>query len=290
MVSGKSHSPQKPPTKPKAKPPAAPKSKVDEIVDQVVEIVAAAVDEALTPANPFAHIPGSAEFVSWENTQRALKMASTLSSGTLTPAKKKPGRPKAAEKPKSNGPTPERLKHYLAEFTRLDTEGQRVNKAKSTCVKNFEKEGGNGKILKRVHALLKLDGGEASLELKRLFESAAAVGINVTWDEDGQGGLVDVLEAEQPAGASQGHQDLQNAMAAADGMCAGLDGAAASDNPFAHIPGSEQFVEWENARRMGLEDRAAMKPEEAARLAASKTADASLPGDTIGQTVNNDPF
>ena len=111
MVSGKSHSPQKPPTKPKAKPPAAPKSKVDEIVDQVVEIVAAAVDEALTPANPFAHIPGS-----------------------------------------------------------------------------------------------------------------------------------------------------------------------------------EQFVSWENARRMGLDERAAMKPEEAARLAASKTADASLPGDTIGQTVNADPF
>lgn len=170
----------------------------------------------------------------------------------------------------------------LAEFTRLTTEGQRVNQHKSTLLTNFKKEGGDPRALKLLHGSLKLDPAEAVAQLERLVEYHQGAGIQLRWLETGQATIVDELgpEARKPAALrGSGDAQLAGARAHADGYNSGLHGAAPSDNPFSHQPGSEEYVEWHNGRDDGQRDRDGAKPQQAARRDAAVTADATLPKD-----------
>jgi len=153
-------------------------------------------------------------------------------------------------RPQRNGPSPEDRAACLAEFTRLSTEGQRINQAKSTLLKNFEKAGGKSKTLKMMHSLLKLDSREAQVEVESYLSYAIGFNIKVSWAPNGQSSLVEELgeAARAPDKNTEGSRDLAAARAHADGYNSGMQGAVPSDNPYRDRPGSEEYVQWHNGR------------------------------------------
>lgn len=178
------------------------------------------------------------------------------------------------------GPSQSRRSEVLAEYTRLTTEGQRVNQAKSTLLTAFTKEGGDTKALKSLHASLKLDPAEAAAKLTTLVQYHAGVNIKVKFGDDGQGSVLDDLGPEQPTPPSDGDKLLSVARAHSDGYNCGRSGATPSDNPFQHQIGSEEYVNWHNGRDEGQADRLKRRPALEARVAASATADAAMPPNT----------
>lgn len=197
------------------------------------------------------------------------------------------GRPrKVVEVRKDNGPDRSRVSAVLAEYTQLDTAGRRINQQKTTLLSNFEKEGGDKAALKAVHRSLALDKGEATAKLEALVRYHAGQDITVRWQADGQSTVMDHLgEAQQrptpaaraPAPNTQGDRDLAAARAHQDGYNSGLQGAAPSDNPFQHIPGSEQYVRWHDGRDEGQQDRLRRNPGLVDRIAGSATMDPQIP-------------
>jgi uncharacterized protein (UPF0335 family) len=169
------------------------------------------------------------------------------------------GRPRKVTPPVSNGPSPDRVAKYLAQYTTLKTEAQRVAQSIGTVIKNLKTEGGDGKALKALHASLKLDKAEATARLATLVRYHAGEGIRVTFSpDDGQGSLDDVLGTTQqpaPAPNTKGTRDLARARAHSDGFNSGLSDAAPSDNPFRHAPGSEEYVAWHDGRDDGQRSR-----------------------------------
>lgn len=223
-----------------------------------------------------------------EQTQEAPTEEATSASpqnGTDEPTKAR-GRPRKAAPEPSNGPSADRVAEYLARYTTLKTEAQRVAQAISTELTNFEKEGGDKKALKALHDSLKLDPDEARRRLETLVRYHGGQDIRVSWQDDGQSTLDDVLA--DPAPTTAGRHDLAKARAHADGYNSGKAGAIPSDNPFRHQPGSEEYVSWHDGRDEGQRDREARKPEAAARQKRAKRADASLPSDM--EPVNEVPF
>jgi ribosome modulation factor len=178
-----------------------------------------------------------------------------------------------------NGPSPERIAEVLAEFTQLTTAGQRINQQKSTLLTTFQKQGGKPKLLKALHASLKLDKAEAVAEIGEYVRYHATQDIRVSWLANGQGALDDVLGDEHaaPAKNTKGQRDLAAARAHSDGYNSGLRGAKPSDNPFAHAPGSEEYVQWHDGRDEGQRDYLNKNGGLADRIAAAATADASMP-------------
>lgn len=191
-----------------------------------------------------------------------------------TVGRKMAASPAADQRPQRNGPSPEERAACLAEYTRLTTEGQRVNQAKSTLLKNFEKSGGKPKTLKMMHALLKLDSREAQVEVESYLSYAIGFNIKVSWAPNGQSSLVEALgeEARAPAKNTEGSRDLAAARAHADGYNSGMQGAVPSDNPHRDRPGSEEYVQWHNGRDEG----------DAARKGTNTAGITSAPGPGLG--------
>lgn len=178
------------------------------------------------------------------------------------------------------GPSQSRRSEVLAEYTTLTTQGQRINQAKATLLTAFQKEGGDTKALKSLHASLKLDPAEAAAKLSTLVQYHAGANIKVKFGDDGQGTVLDDLGPEQPTPPSAGDELLAVARAHSDGYNCGRSGATPSDNPFQHQIGSEKYVAWHNGRDDGQADRLKRRPELEARVAASVMADAAMPPDT----------
>ena len=199
--------------------------------------------------------------------------------------KRGPGRPPGSGKDKkpaaSNGPSPDRINFYLARFTTLKTEAARVAQEIKADLDRFKGEGGDPGTLKYLHKSLKLDPREAQAGLERLVRYHAGAGIKVSWHDDGQSSMDDVLEVKQPAPNTEGTRDLAKARAHGDGYNAGLSGAVPSDNPFRHAPGSEEYVAWHDGRDQGAEDLSKRKPGQSSRVQQARGADASLPSDTV---------
>lgn len=190
----------------------------------------------------------------------------------------KRGRGRPRKERSTNGPTPEQEAETLAELIRLDTESARIAQAKSTVLNRFEKFGGDKKVIKAVKSLLMQDKREAQAYLEKLFRTArnAEIEIKVSWSDEGQAELTDVLDAAPSPKNTEGTRDLAAARAHNDGYNSGLNGAAPSDNPFAHKPGSEEYVQWHDGRDSAQRDRES-KSGLTDRIAASVVADASLP-------------
>ena len=194
--------------------------------------------------------------------------------------KRGPGRPRKERPTGTNGPTPEQEAETLAALIRLDTEAARISQEKGTVLARFEKIGGDKKAIKAVKSLLMLDKREAVAYLDKLLGCATRAGIAVTWQPDGQAALTDVLapDAPTPPKNTKGTRDLAAARAEMDGFDSGKAGAAPRDNPFAHKPGSEEYVSWHDGRDSGQKAREA-KSGLSDRIAEAQAADATLPAE-----------
>jgi uncharacterized protein (UPF0335 family) len=182
----------------------------------------------------------------------------------------------SAPKP-TNKPNAAQNAEWLAEYTRLKTEARSVSGSIAALGARVKSGGGDWKNLKKVHDLKKLDPDEARAELDGLVALAAQNDIRVTWMGD-QAALTDVLEQNQPPPKNSiGSRDLAIARAGADGFNSGRHGGMPHDNPYP--PGSEEYVEWHDKRDEAAAAMAAKNPGRAARVAAAKDADASLPSD-----------
>jgi len=204
-------------------------------------------------------------------------MARKPSNGDASAAPKKRGRPPkvAAAPTQSNGPSQAQVAAALANLTRLETEGRRINQAKATEFTNFEKIGGDKRALKLLHRNIMLDKREAESFMETLVRYHTGQGINVRFQDDGQGTVIDLLET--PAKTLEGNRDLAAAKAHSDGYNSGLHGAVPSDNPFRHEPGSEAYVQWHNGRDEGQNDRLAKNPALSARVTAANIFDDEMP-------------
>ena len=199
--------------------------------------------------------------------------------GAAQAPKRGRGRPPKVREAIPNGPTPEQEAETLAELFRLDTEGARIAQAKSTCLNRFEKWGGNKKQIKAVKVLLTLDKREASASLDALLRYARNAEIEISWEPSGQATLVDNLGPKQPAPPknTKGTRDLAAARAHADGFNSGTRGAQPHDNPFAHKPGSEEYVAWHDGRDEGARGALEKNVGLSDRVAEAKVADATMP-------------
>jgi ribosome modulation factor len=179
----------------------------------------------------------------------------------------------------SNGPSAERIAEVLAIYTENMTASRRIAQANNTLLTAFEKEGGDKAELKALHASLKLSHNEAVAKLERRIRYHAMQDIRVSWEPSGQANVLDALGPEQraPDKNTKGQRDLSAARAHADGYNSGLNGGVPSDNPFAHAPGSEEYVRWHDGRDEGQQDRVRKNGPLSDRIAAAAVADAAMP-------------
>lgn len=190
----------------------------------------------------------------------------------------------AAPPPKSNsGPTPDERAGWLGEFTRLDTEKQRISGDISALATRVKAKGGvkAWKSLKWVHASSH-NKDEAREFLEDLVVAAAQQDIRISWmgNQATFADIMDQPEAKSPPVDSVGAESLAVARAHSDGFNSGRNGAVPSDNPFRNAPGSAEYVSWHNGRDDGQQAREQTKPAEAKRLKDAIAADATLPNES----------
>lgn len=188
----------------------------------------------------------------------------------------------AAQQVPTNGPTNDRITAVLADYTTLDTQMARIRQSVKTLLDGFEKEGGDKAELKALHKSLRLDPREAQAKLERRLRYHAGQGIVVSWLQNGQGTVIAELgpEVKAPDKKTTNDQKLAAAQAHSRGYNDGLAGGVPADNPFAHAPGSEEYVQWHDGRDDGQRDREAKNPALRDRIATAAVADASLPAFT----------
>lgn len=170
------------------------------------------------------------------------------------------GRP---PKPKGNGPSPAEKKEALAEYTLLKTEAARISQQIAAMLTRFEALGGDRKMLKLMHTLSMVEKSEARAYIQNAQTYAIDLDI-IEVEPDGQvnfnglfgGGARDPnlplpkTSEDMDAGAR-----LKAAQAYSDGYKSGTSGGKLGDNPHAHDPGSEAFVQWRSGLEDGLGDK-----------------------------------
>lgn len=166
-------------------------------------------------------------------------------------------------KPKGNGPSPAEKKEALAEYTLLKTEAARISQQIAAMLTRFEALGGDRKMLKLMHTLSMVEKSEARAYIQNAQTYAIDLDI-IEIEPDGQanfnglfgGGARDPnlplpkTSEDMDAGAR-----LKAAQAYSDGYKSGTSGGKAGDNPHAHDPGSEAFVQWRSGLEDGLGDK-----------------------------------
>lgn len=179
-----------------------------------------------------------------------------------------------------NGPTQDLHDEVLAEFTELKTAAQRIAQKIKTCLGRYETAGGLADEIKFSHKLGKLEHGEAQSLVRRLNRAAHWSGI-ITWDErSGQSDFAATFDAPAEAGGggvAPGSR-LSRARAYSDGYNSGKMGSSRDANPFAHAPGSAEYVAWNDGQGDGATDRAefrATRPDLRAEASAEAEVDTS---------------
>ena len=170
------------------------------------------------------------------------------------------GRP---PKPKGNGPSPADKKNALAEYTLLKTESARISQQIAAMLARFDALGGDRKMLKTMHSLSMLEKSEARSFVENIQVYAIDLDI-VEVEADGQANFNGLFggarDPNLPLPKTQEDTDasarLKAARAYSDGYNSGASGMKLGDNPFAHDPGSEAFVQWRNGLEDGLGDKA----------------------------------
>ena len=174
-------------------------------------------------------------------------------------------RNKAADSPESPnlsnrppGLTPEQTLEFLGEWAVFQLRAQRLTADKAEWAGRVKGKGGNPVNLKRVAKWQDMDSAEASKELTDLMAMARQAGINTTWEADGQAAFADFMQDNEPAApTTSGSRQLHAARAMGDGYNSGKQGGNADGNP--NLPGSEEFVAWENGFGDGRADRERVK-------------------------------
>jgi ribosome modulation factor len=169
------------------------------------------------------------------------------------------GRP---SKPKGNGPSPAEKKEALANYTILKTEAARVSQQIASLLARFEALGGDRKMLKLMHSLSMVEKSEARAYIQNAQTYAIDMDI-IEVEEDGQanfnglfGGARDPnLPLPKTPEDLSASARLKVAQAYSAGYEAGTMGMKLGDNPYAHDPGSESFVQWRNGMEDGLGDK-----------------------------------
>jgi len=261
---------------------------VDQVMNAAVEEATTGKPGAMTDAAQAEWDRIKAEQLAEKQAQEAF-MSEQTGADADQPEKRGRGRPPKPVRTFSNGPNAERRAEVLAEYISLTTEGSRINQKKTSLMKSFEGEGGNTKIIKQMATLMKLDAGEAEAYVAKFLEYSQGFSIPIRWEFDGQASMADALGPEQEAPVrSDAEEELAGSVAHAEGYMAGKAGALKDDNPFQHIPGSNEYVQWEDGRSNGQADRERSRPAETARAEAAVTADATLPAD--GDPDRKAPF
>jgi ribosome modulation factor len=177
-----------------------------------------------------------------------------------------------------NGPTQDLHDEVLAEFTELKTAAQRIAQKIKTCLGRYEAAGGFSEEIKFSHKLGKLETGEAQSLVRRLNRAAHWSGI-ITWDErSGQSDFAATFDAPAEGGGVAPGSRLSRARAYSDGYNSGKGGATRDANPFAHAPGSAEYVAWNDGQGDGSGDLAefrSTKPELRAEAQAASEVDTS---------------
>ncbi len=180
-----------------------------------------------------------------------------------------------------NQPSPEETAQFLSELTTLKTAARSIAGDISALGGRVKGRGGPAywRSIKRQHDRAKMDPAEARADLEADVMVAAQMGIRISWMGD-QATFADIMEqTPEPAPASFGAQSLAVARAHSDGFNSGRNGAVPHDNPFAHKPGSPEYVAWHNGRDEGALAKDGKNPVSAERIKQAETADATLPSD-----------
>lgn len=138
----------------------------------------------------------------------------------------------------------------------------RANAKRSAAIRKFEAQGIDWGAVKLAHQLKKMEPTEREARLTANTRAMRAAGIS--WDSSGQASFEMGDPPSSAAGPpSHGSEKLARARAFADGYNSGRHGATLESNPFAHMPGSEEYVRWRDGWEDGQADRILLKPEKA---------------------------
>jgi hypothetical protein len=163
--------------------------------------------------------------------------------------------------PKGNGPSAADKKEALAEYTLLKTESARISQQIAAMLTRYETMGGNRKTLKMMHTLSMLEKSEARAFVNAINADAIDLDI-IEVEPDGQANFNGLFGGTRDPNLPQTDLDrsadarLAAAQAYSAGYKSGTNGARLGDNPFAHDPGSESFVQWRSGLEDGLRDAA----------------------------------
>lgn len=192
--------------------------------------------------------------------QESQEGSATAEADTDDKPKRGRGRP---PKPKGNGPSPAEKKEALAEYTLLKTEAARISQQIAAMLTRFEALGGDRKMLKLMHTLSMVEKSEARAYIQNAQTYAIDLDI-IEVEPDGQanfnglfgGGARDPnLPLPKAAEDMDAGARLKAAQAYSDGYKSGTSGGKLGDNPHAHDPGSEAFVQWRSGLEDGLGDK-----------------------------------
>lgn len=148
------------------------------------------------------------------------------------------------------------LKDFLEQMQDIDTAMARVRQKGSDLKKRVEKDGGDWKSFKATYAATQLSENEARERLDNLVKYHALINIRVSWEENGQGTLDEVLEEAVEKSVTKARdgseRDFEEARAESDGYNSGRTKGTVDDNPFP--PGSARHVAWIKGLNKYLED------------------------------------
>lgn len=149
----------------------------------------------------------------------------------------------------ANGPTAEEKRQYLEAFRKKmrgladhNKVGSEMRGSLRSLLKSFANKGGSPKMLKRMWELTDMSKAEAEAEVQEFIGYATDIGISVSFDEEGQATLDDMMKAPPPKPTPAAEISLKLARAYSDGWNSAMSGGTISDNP--HRAGTEEGQQW----------------------------------------------
>lgn len=149
----------------------------------------------------------------------------------------------------ANGPTAEEKRQYLEAFRKKmrgladhNKVGSEMRGSLRSLLKSFANKGGSPKMLKRMWELTDMSKAEAEAEVQEFIGYATDIGISVSFNEEGQATLDEVMKAPPPKPTPAAETNLKLARSFSDGWNSAMSGGTVADNP--HRQGSEEAQQW----------------------------------------------
>jgi hypothetical protein len=149
----------------------------------------------------------------------------------------------------ANGPTAEEKRQYLENYRKRmravadhNKVGAELRGGVRSLLRSFEQKGGSSKMLRRMWELTDMSKAEAEAEVQEFIGYATDIGISVSFNEEGQATLDDMMKAPPPKPTPAAEISLKLARAYSDGWNSAMSGGAITDNPFRQ--GTEEGQQW----------------------------------------------